>query len=111
MKRQAKKKTHKIEMTELVDKNFKTAIINILHTLMKVGHDIRRKVEGIRNTQNELLEMQKNTMAAISHRAHTEDKPVTDRTAVDASQDACKGSRSGRGGAELQGAVGQGQGT
>ena len=97
-------------MTELVDKNFKTAIINILHTLMKVGHDIRRKVEGIRNTENELLEMQKNTMVEMSHRVHTEDEPGDREDSGGHQPKRTQGGQVWAWGAELQGAVGQGQG-
>lgn len=33
--------------------------INILHMFVNVQHNIKREVEGIRKTQNELLEMKK----------------------------------------------------
>lgn len=95
-------------MTKLVDKNFKTAIINTLHTLMKVGHDIRRKVESIRNTQNEkkkkrntqneLLEMQKIQRLKSATEYTLRTSLVTRGRRWTPARTPGSGSRSGRGG-------------
>lgn len=82
------------------------AIINILHTLMEVGHDIKEK--RARNTRGELLEMQ-STVPGASGRAHSKGTWWPGGRSGHQPERHAMGKGLGTG-ADLQGAVGQGQG-
>ena len=69
---------------------------------MKEGMILRRKVEGIRNTQNELVETQKTQCLKSATEHILKTKLVAWRPGAGTSQNATRRGRSGRGGAQLQ---------